>query len=67
MKYIYPINKAFYHFLSVVIFIFLLIINIYNFICNESNITFRIMIFLIGCISVLITVKTGISLKKSKR
>ena len=67
MKYIYPANKAFYHFLSVVIFIFLLITNICNYIYNESNTTFRIMIFLIWCLSLVTSIKTGISLKKSKR
>lgn len=63
----YPANKAIYHLLSVALFLIMLIICIISFISNESRTTFKVMIFLIWCVSVVSSIITGISLKKSKR
>lgn len=67
MSDMYPANKAIYHLLSVALFLIMLIICIISFISNDSHTTFKVMIFLIWGASVVASIATGISLKKSKR
>lgn len=63
----WPANKAIYHLLSVALFLIMLITCIISFTSNESHTTFKVMIFFILCVSVVVSIVTGISLKKSKR
>ena len=66
MSDMWPANKAIYHLLSVALFLIMLITCIISFTSNESHTTFKVMIFFIWCISVVASIVTGISLKKSK-
>ena len=63
----WPANKAIHHLLSVALFLIMLITCIISFTSNESHTTFKVMIFFIWCVSVIASIVTGISLKKSKR
>ena len=63
----WPANKAIYHLLSVALFLIMLITCIISFTSNELHTTFKVMIFFIWCVSVVASIVTGISLKKSKR
>lgn len=63
----WPANKAIYHLLSVALFLIILITCIISFTSNDSHTTFKVMIFFILCVSVIVSIVTGISLKKSKR
>lgn len=63
----WPANKAIYHLLSVALFLIMLITCIISFTSNESHTTFKVMMFFIWSVSVVVSIVTGISLKKSKR
>lgn len=63
----WPANKAIYHLLSVALFLLISIICIISFTSNESHTTFKVMMFFIWGVSVVVSIVTGISLKKSKR
>ena len=67
MSDMYPANKAIHHLLSVALFLIMLITCIISFTSNESHTTFKVMMFFILCVSVVTSIVTGISLKKSKR
>lgn len=63
----WPIPHAFKHFVSILFFIIMLIVNTYTYICNDYiNNTYKIIVGIILIISIILCTITGKSLKERK-